>query len=85
MLKIKHNVDLEKLKKFGFKPKYNEDTGELSKYVKRDIQVNVKTREFCYSRFWNGECYEYCLFTDFIEDTFVDLVIAGFIEKVEED
>lgn len=29
MLKIKDNVDLKELEKFGFKPRYNEDNGEL--------------------------------------------------------
>lgn len=32
MLKIKDNVDLKELEKFGFKPKYDEDTGEVVKY-----------------------------------------------------
>jgi hypothetical protein len=34
MLKIKDNVDLKDLEKFGFKPKYDEDTGELNRYIK---------------------------------------------------
>lgn len=29
MLKIKDDVNLKELEKFGFKPKYDEDTGEL--------------------------------------------------------
>lgn len=29
MLKIKDEVNLKELEKFGFKPKYDEDTGEL--------------------------------------------------------
>lgn len=32
MLKIKDDVDLKELEKFGFKPKYDEDTGELNEY-----------------------------------------------------
>lgn len=32
MLKIKDNVDLKELEKFGFKPRYDEDTGELKEY-----------------------------------------------------
>ena len=32
MLKIKDEVDLKELEKFGFKPKYSEDTGELNEY-----------------------------------------------------
>ena len=38
MLKIKDDVDLKDLEKFGFKPKYDEDTGEITRYVcKKDI------------------------------------------------
>ncbi len=33
MLKIKDDVDLKELEKFGFKPKYDEDTGEITRYV----------------------------------------------------
>ena len=32
MLKIKDNVDLKDLKKYGLKPKYDEDTGEIYAY-----------------------------------------------------
>lgn len=32
MLKIKDNVDLKELEKFGLKPKYDEDTGEIIAY-----------------------------------------------------
>lgn len=34
MLKIKDNVDLKELEKFGLKPKYNSDTGEILYYYK---------------------------------------------------
>lgn len=33
MLKIRDDVDLKELEKFGFKPKYDEDTGKIYKYV----------------------------------------------------
>ncbi len=33
MLKLKDNVDLKELEKFGFKPKYDEDTGKIVRYV----------------------------------------------------
>ena len=38
MLKIKDNVDLKELEKFGFKPKYSTETGELDEY----FYVNLK-------------------------------------------
>ena len=34
MLKIKDNVDLKELEKYGIVPKYDEDTGEVCKYEK---------------------------------------------------
>ncbi len=34
MLKIKDNVDLKELEKFGLKPKYNEDNGKIDRYEK---------------------------------------------------
>jgi hypothetical protein len=34
MLKIRDGVDLKELEKFGFKPKYDENTGELIEYYK---------------------------------------------------
>ena len=33
MLKIRDNVDLKELEKFEFKPKYDENTGKIYKYV----------------------------------------------------
>lgn len=38
MLKIKDNVDLKELEKFGFVPKYSETTGELVE-MRRTVQV----------------------------------------------
>ena len=41
MLKIKDNIDLKELEKFGFKPQYDEDTGELVEmYRIREITFN---------------------------------------------
>ena len=38
MLKIKDNVDLKELEKFGFVPRYSEETGELVE-MRRTVQV----------------------------------------------
>ena len=35
MLKIKDSVDLKELEKFGFKPKYDENTGRICAYQKK--------------------------------------------------
>ena len=41
MLKIKENVDLKELEKFGFKPKYDEDAGHPNWVVTDRIVMNV--------------------------------------------
>lgn len=33
MLKLKDDIDFKKLMKYGLKPKYDEDTGEIVKYI----------------------------------------------------
>lgn len=38
MLKIRDDVDLKELEYFGFKPKYDEDTGELKEYYRDFLQ-----------------------------------------------
>lgn len=54
MLKIKDNVDLKELEKIGFKPKYDEDTGELNGYffinrketgLPRGWEINIRKVE----------------------------------------
>lgn len=44
MLRIRKEADLKELEKFGFKPKYDENTGKLKKYEKRDEQNNEIAR-----------------------------------------
>ena len=47
MLKIKDNVDLKELEKFGLKPKYDEYTGELVEmFCVRDLPNSFWTRCF---------------------------------------
>ena len=36
MLKIKDNVDLKELGKFGFKPRFDEITGKIVRYITDD-------------------------------------------------
>ena len=38
MLKIKNNVDLKELEKFGFKAKYDENTGNICAYEKKTLK-----------------------------------------------
>lgn len=36
MLKIKDDVDLKELEKFGFEPRYSEITGKIVRYINED-------------------------------------------------
>ena len=54
MLKIKDNVDLKELEKFGLKPKYDENTGEINGYstigkddyyYKRILRISKKKKK----------------------------------------
>lgn len=42
MLKIKDNVELKELKKYGFQPQYDEDTGTIKSYVYSDIKSSFE-------------------------------------------
>ena len=46
MIKVKDDVNLKELEKFGFKPKYDENTGELKEYYKEYCE---KINESMYS------------------------------------
>ena len=92
MLKIKDNVDLKELEKFGFKPKYDEDTGKIKAYekIKKEEEYIVlgvtrtiikgKIRIFRRTDIeWRINPYnEY-----FDVDTLYDLIKADLVEKVE--
>ena len=40
MLKIRDDVDLKELEKFGFEPRYSETTGKIVRY-ERDSNINI--------------------------------------------
>ena len=76
MLKIKDNVDLKELEKFGF---------ELCEYVlfyeyhsksdyKDSIMINMKNKRLLFYQNFNGKSY----------DTLYDLIKAGLVEKVKD-
>jgi len=82
MLKIKDNVDLKELEKFGFKLKYNENNGKPFNYEKEfigwnrrsDITIYIEDRKInCYIEEEMG-----------IIETLYDLIQADLVEKVEE-
>ena len=77
MLKIKDNVDLKELEKFGIKKRY----GYLykSKRTEKEVielEIDLKTREI--RMVGIGDLYHTR------EDTLYDLIQAGLVEKVED-
>ena len=93
MLKIKDNVDLKELEKFGFKPKYDEDTGKIKAYekIKKEeeymgLSVTIETTKSKIRIFrktdieWRINPYsEY-----FDVDTVYDLIKADLVEKASD-
>ena len=90
MLKIREDIDLKILKKYGFRPKYNEWTGECEKYIlfgtftmydsgeyqvlKESIIIDVLSRKI-------GINERY--FRTIELKIFYDMVIDGIVEKEE--
>ena len=85
MLKIKDDVDLKELEKFGFKPKYNEDTGKLHRYIYKNSMViyigDKYIKPFRQINDYNEIDLEYFK-ADFIEEVLYNLIQAGLVEKV---
>lgn len=90
MLKIKDNVDLKELEKFRFKPKYDEDTGKIYKYVHRyeinkdaskldlEITKDIYLRgQYDYIEYW-----KICLVEFEGKEILYDLIKADLVEKV---
>ena len=96
MLKIKDNVDLKELEKFGFKPKYNEDTGKICAYEKYHKEIDyiglsikiekTRSRIRIFKRTnvkeprWEINPYKEL----FDIDTLYNLIKADLVEKVED-
>ena len=71
MLKIKDNVSLKQLEKYGFKKKYYYNATVLeSEDKKQDILFSLETKKM--------------LFCNFGYDVLYDLIKDGLVEKVEE-
>lgn len=97
MLKIKDNVDLKELEKFGFiyREHYkNYSKGHFDKdyedYVDNYIQVGNDKILSPYTRILNGHDTEYCdknqtnIKNQFL-DTLYDLIKADLVEKVDDE
>lgn len=46
MLKLKDDIDLKELEKFGLKPFYNCDTGEIDYWHKKTYDYNYRSKEY---------------------------------------
>lgn len=94
MLKIKDNVDLKKLEKFGFKAKYDEDTGKVNAYQKKlekdigGLLISITETKSLIKIFRapNEKNTEWRInhYNDYFDvDTLYDLIQAGLVEKVD--
>ena len=92
MLKVANNVDLKELEKFGFKPKYDEDTGKIIRFVntRRTIALTGGTIDksiftiFRSNKKWYFKC-DIWGFSDDVQDILFDLIQAGILKKVKND
>lgn len=96
MLKIKKDVDLKELEKFGFKPKYSEETGELiqmyrmvkiKNYERMGATIIKQPRNFWQIFKWNRRITPYFghINLEIIDyEILYDLIQAGLVEKIEE-
>lgn len=99
MLKIKDNVDLKELEKFGFKKldilDYEKVIAKgvyclVDKYDKNFIENNT-IKNFLVQYYFDKKGYrQFCTYPeerdeDFIDDTNFDLIKADIVEKVEEE
>ena len=94
MLKVKDNVDLKELDKFGFKPRYDEYTGKINAYVKiseTNSAIGLKVKHI------SNKAPSFRIFKkrtdlwvvgplrEYLDvDTLYDLIQAGIIEKYKE-
>ena len=91
MLKIKDNVDLKELEKFGFRHHKNDDTAVItSKWGRIYIVGDGYNDDGCFNfhpyltilKNRYIRTYSHWNFEKEINDTLFDLIQAGFVEKV---
>lgn len=93
MLRIKPGVNIDILERYGFKPKYDEDTGLINAFVKKleekeylgltVIHTTIKKRIRIFKK--SSVEWRINVFDNYFDvDTLYDLIQAGLVEKVEE-
>lgn len=94
MLKIKDNVDLKELKKYGFKITYDSETGEYDycrvinkRYLVNhwfEVEVDIKTKELKIMSYGTASfSNSHSDIEIVIEDLLYDLIKADLVEKVD--
>ena len=79
MLKIKDNVDLKELKKFGF---YFDYIVDQNVYRKIKSIEKGKTKQTCEYIIWEDRSIDIYSRDGFLDDTLYDLIQVGLVEKV---
>ena len=87
MLKIKDNVDLKELEKFGFKKIDNKyfyfmEYDNIGKAVLGFLEVDGRELNIGYTRTWEDYEPEYIAYD--VQEKLFDLTQAGLVEKVVE-
>ena len=99
MLKIKDNVDLKELEKYGFKILYDENTGHPKELIKQyygwfyERKTKISFRKgfklglgFQKKKIWLSNFYKYDTNDlNLWQDTLYDLIKDGLIEKVGDE
>ena len=85
MLKIREGVDLKELEKFGFRAKYDEDSGKIKSYAYKHERIDVKKRLIPFYRDYNeySEIDREYYSSEMVEVLY-DLIQANLVEKVSE-
>ncbi len=95
MLKIRNGVDFYKLAKFGFRPKYNEDTGIVERYIfegfrctKTDSEpisvLKIEIARKLPTKRTEPITWQVTYIESDAIDIIYDLIKEGIVEKVEE-
>lgn len=90
MLRLKKGTNVEGLLNYGFKPRYDEVTGEIEAYIKTSTEsrfkalvIKRKKNKFIIKIFKRSNIeWRIIAYSDYFDlDTLYDLITAGLIEK----
>jgi hypothetical protein len=88
MLKIKDNVDLKELEKFGFQPmakNYREHTYNwIEKKHDWHYEIYINKDRFIRVQAFCGNGFNYLLFANKMQTKLYDLIKADLVEKVDD-